>query len=383
MQQVTDALGTAKEAAPLASPFVASTRVGWGVALLRALDDRAKKLHPAYFAMVMSTGIVSIASWLVGYPTIAKTLLWLNLPLFGGLLAFSAFRIVRFPREFIADWGDHQRGVGFFTIVASTCVVGTQHVTLRGDLVLGRQLWWVGLALWGVCMYAIFTALTVRDAKPTLPNGINGGWLVAVVATQSVCVLGANVSTAFGESRALALFAMLVFWLSGGMLYIWTISLIFYRYTFFRFLPSDLMPPYWINMGAMAISTLAGTALIKNAEGSPLLVSLLPFLKGFTLWYWATATWWIPMLVILAVWRHAVKRFPISYDPLYWGAVFPLGMYTACTFQLATVVGVPQLTAIAQRFGLVAVAAWSLAFAGFLRRLLSVVVAVRQERAAS
>ena len=41
-------------------------------------------------------------------------------------------------------------------------------------------------------MYAIFTALTVRDAKPTLPNGINGGWLVAVVATQSLCVLGTN-----------------------------------------------------------------------------------------------------------------------------------------------------------------------------------------------
>ena len=45
-------------------------------------------------------------------------------------------------------------------------------------------------------------------------------------------------------------------WLWGGMLYIWMISLIFYRYTFFPFQPGDLTPPYWINMGAMAISTL-------------------------------------------------------------------------------------------------------------------------------
>jgi len=51
-------------------------------------------------------------------------------------------------------------------------------------------------------------------------------------------------------------------WLWGGMLYIWMISLIFYRYTFFKFSPGDLQPPYWINMGAMAISTLAGARLI-------------------------------------------------------------------------------------------------------------------------
>jgi hypothetical protein len=34
-----------------------------------------------------------------------------------------------------------------------------------------------------------------------------------------------------------------------------------YRYTFFKFSPGDLTPPYWINMGAMAISALAGSLL--------------------------------------------------------------------------------------------------------------------------
>jgi tellurite resistance protein TehA-like permease len=352
-----------------------------GAAIAHVTDERLKNLHPAYFAMVMSTGIVSIACQLLGYGTFAKVLLWLTLPLFAILIGLNLLRLVRFPRAFLADWSDHQRGVGFFTIVASTCVVGTQHVTLRSALGLGRGLWWVGLALWCGCMYAIFTALTVRDAKPTLPNGINGGWLVAVVATQSLCVLGTNISSTFGPHRVFALFVMLSFWLCGGMLYIWTISLIFYRYTFFRFLPSDLMPPYWINMGAMAISTLAGTTLIKHADASPLLVSLLPFLKGFTLWYWATATWWIPMLVILAVWRHAVKRFPVTYDPLYWGAVFPLGMYTACTFQVATVVGVPELTAVARRFVIVALIAWCLTFWGWLRRVASILSEVHRVRA--
>jgi len=62
----------------------------------------------------------------------------------------------------------------------------------------------------------------------------------------------------------------------------------------------DLAPPHWINMGAMAISTLAGSLLIVNAPDAP----LLPFIKGFTVLYWATGTWWIPMLVVLAIWRY-------------------------------------------------------------------------------
>src|SRR5690606_28129507 len=106
-------------------------------------------------------------------------------------------------------------------------------------------------------------------------------------------------------------FFSLILWLGGGMLYIWIISLIFYRYVFFKLSPADLSPPYWINMGAMAISTLAGTALIAGADESNLLQQILPFLKGFTLFFWATATWWIPMLVILGIWRHIAKRFPL------------------------------------------------------------------------
>ena len=49
------------------------------------------------------------------------------------------------------------------------------------------------------------------------------------------------------------------------MLYIWMIALIFYRFTFLPLTPGDLTPPYWINMGAMAISTLAGAALVAKA----------------------------------------------------------------------------------------------------------------------
>jgi tellurite resistance protein TehA-like permease len=331
------------------------------------LTEELRTLHPAYFALVMATGIVSIAAKLMGIPYVPLALLAVNVVAYVVLWVLTLLRLARYPRDVFADLIDHQRGVGFFTAVAATSVLGSQLVIVAKNETFGFALWFATLALWLLLIYAVFTALTVKETKPALDQGINGGWLVAVVATQSVSTL----ASILPASETL-LFVSLAFWLAGGMLYIWLISLIFYRYTFFRFAPSDLMPPYWINMGAMAISTLAGTLLLAKAPASPLLTSLRPFLLGFTILFWATATWWIPMLVILGVWRHVYKRFPLTYSPLYWGAVFPLGMYTVCTFRLANVTGIHLLDSIPRVFVVIALAAWAAAFFGLVRSVLRV-----------
>ena len=75
------------------------------------------------------------------------------------------------------------------------------------------------------------------------------------------------------------------------------------------------------------------------------------------------------MLVILGVWRHVYRRFPLRYDPLYWGAVFPLGMYTACTFRLAAVIDAPFLSIVPRTFLFVSLAAWTLTMIGMVRHL--------------
>jgi len=217
-----------------------------------------------------------------------------------------------------------------------------------------------------VLTYTIFTVITVKAEKPPLAEGINGGWLISVVAAQSVAVLGAQLAPQLGEPGVLFALAM---WLGGGMLYLWIISLIFYRYTFFPMSPSDLAPPYWINMGAAAISTLAGTMLVFAAPQSPVVEQILPFVRGLTLMWWATASWWIPMLLILGVWRHLIRKFPLRYDPLYWGAVFPLGMYTVCTFRLSRAIDAEYLVAIPRVFVFVALAAWALTAFGMVWQL--------------
>ncbi|MDD5324518.1 MAG: tellurite resistance/C4-dicarboxylate transporter family protein [Polaromonas sp.] len=338
-----------------------------GKRILAHLSD----MSPAYFGMAMATGIVSLAAHRLGMPGLALVLFQLNVAIYGALWLLTVLRMVYYPRHFFADMIDHLRGPGFFTMVAASSILGSEFVVLTASYRAGGALWGVALVLWIALTYTIFTAFTIKQKKPTLDKGISGGWLLAVVATQSIAVLSALLAAHIDQPYKLELnFFALSMWLWGGMLYIWMMSLIFYRYTFFLFSPDDLSPPYWINMGAMAISTLAGALLIINAPDAPFLLSLLPFLKGFTVFYWATGTWWIPMLLILALWRHLYKRFPLRYDPLYWGAVFPLGMYAASTHEMITALAFSFLGFLPPIFLYAALTAWIAAFSGFVFDLL-------------
>jgi len=341
--------------------------------LLGVLRDEVKGLSPAYFAMVMATGIVSIAAELSSMRLIAVALFVFNIAAYTVLWVMTLLRIVWYAPDVLQDLQDHRRSVGFFSAVAGTCVLGSQWIIVTESYGAATVLWGFGLALWVAITYAIFTILTVKRDKPTLSQGITGSWLLTVVAAPSIAVLSALLASHWDQPQRLeANFLALSMWLWGGMLYIWMISLIFYRYVFFTFSPDDLEPPYWINMGAMAISTLAGATLIGNSQDAWFLRSLHPFLEGFTIFFWATGTWWVPMLAILFVWRHVYRRFPLTYDPLYWGAVFPLGMYTVCTLEVADEMELGFLGFIPAAFIYIALTAWLLAFVGLGRRIIAI-----------
>lgn len=319
---------------------------------------------PANFAMVMSTGIVSVALHLLDYPIGARVLFLLNAALCAGLAALYLLRLIVFPKRFFGDFRSHGAGPGFLTVVAGVCILGNQFVLLGGDPATGEALFWIGSALWIAILWGVFYFVFTDEPKPPLGKGINGAWLVATVSTQAIVILGCILIDRTAWDREVAFFAFTALFLLGFMLYLLVITMIFYRFAFKGLEPEQLSPTYWINAGAVAITTLAGAELLSHPGASPLLMEFFPFIKGVTLMAWATATFWVPMLFLLGFWRHGVRKFPSSYTPEYWGMVFPLGMYTACTTMLAKALNLDFLMPLPEAFVAVALIAWFGVFCG-------------------
>lgn len=346
------------------TPAVSSPRPR-AIAVLRT---GAASLFPGYFALVMATGVVSIACQFMGLRPVALALIGVNWIAWPTLVVLTAIRATQFRPLLLRDLSDHQRAPGFFTLVAGTCVLGTQNVVVLGAREVGTALWWLGLILWFVIMYSFFTAVTVRRRKPSLARGINGAWLIAAVSTQAVVVLRGVIDTA-APPPMLVQFQVVAMFLIGCMLYLAIIPLIFYRLTFVAMNREDFTPPYWINMGAVAITALAGSVLILRGQTWPILGPLLPFLHGFTFFFWAVASWWIPFLLALFLWRYVWLKDRFTYDPTVWGMVFPLGMYTTSTFQFSHAMGYAFLEPLPHVLVFLALGAWSLGLLGLLRRI--------------
>jgi tellurite resistance protein TehA-like permease len=336
----------------------------------------AADLPPGVFSFVMATGIVSTAVHLLGWTATSHTLLVINVAGFALLVVLSVLRLAIAGDRVLADLGDHGKAPGFLTTVAGTCVLGSQFIVIVPAYRVALALWMFGAVLWVVLIYAFFLLLTVRQEKPTLGVGMNGTWMLLVVGTQAVSVLGTLLAPVAGVPPVRLLGATLCLFLLGCMFYLLLFSLIIYRFLFFSVEPADLTPPYWINMGAVAITTLSGSLLVLHADSWMLLREILPFLKGFTLFFWATATWWIPLLLLLGAWRHVVRRVPLRYNIQFWSMVFPIGMYTVATTRLSAALDWPALRVVLPGLGAVAFLAWLFTLLGLCQGMLR-----RRERA--
>lgn len=168
-----------------------------------------------------------------------------------------------------------------------------------------------------------------------------------------------HVASTTGEHGNAIFVLLIALWGIGLVLYGIFVAHFAYGISYMPVRPHDLTPALWVVMGAATISANAGCLLVQNGLQPDLLRAMRPFVDGASFTIWAWGTWWIPLLVMFGVWKHGVRRIPLTYTPMLWSIVFPLGMYAVATGRLSLADDYPPLRALSHSMAWVALGAWS------------------------
>jgi tellurite resistance protein TehA-like permease len=343
-------------------------------------------LPPSSFSIVMATGIVSVAMQeeqrgarsavelaSTVLTSVAAAALAVLATLYGARMLAAAARVR-------AELAHPSTGFDFFAFVAAVDVLGVRAAG-AGRPEIGRALWTIGALAWLVLLLALPLAMAAGSRAataaagspavaasavvPTRPrrrawSAASGNWLLPVVATQSLAVLAGMLARPGRAELEPLLLVALGCWLLGLALYVALLAGIVVRAlasppTGMRFTPDD-----WIIMGALAISTLAATQLLRAGPGDRLLRPVRPVLTHATGVTWALASAAIVPLAALHLRRLLRDRAARRYQTRWWAGVFPLGMYSVATHQLAVTLHWRRLEPVAGSAAWIALTAWTL-----------------------
>ena len=324
-------------------------------------------LFPGYFALVLATGIIAIGAEQQNLRLLANLLFGIAALAFLVLFIMTLLRLLLYPKLLFSDLTHHSLGFSFLTLVAAINVLGGCAADIQKWWTVAEFCWGFGLLLLVMLIYSSLFGVILRSEKPPMGTGINGTWFLLTVSLESVAVLGGTLLGHTGPNEGIELVTASAFTL-GIVLYLVVVTMLFQRWSFSVLDPEDAQPPSWIAAGAASIMVLAGSTMLGTRELIPRFESLAPFLEGMIMLAWATATFWLPVLVGIGIWRHLIRRVPFSYDPSYWALVFPLGMYGVATYKMISVLDLESIWVVPQAALIVSLVAWVVVFTGMLRQ---------------
>lgn len=310
---------------------------------------------PDVFAVVMATGILSIAADSHSYQWISDTLGVLATL---GLLALVALVL---GTQAVREWDltDPDVTLRLFTFVAACAVLDSR---LAGISWVVLSLGVIALASWLVLL-----ALSARNmwAHRWVPlrDRARGAWELASVGTSGLAIVATQVARHTPQH-----------WVFGVAVPAWALGLAVYGLMTWLILwrtveerPDGSAPDSWILMGGLAIATLAGDSIHALAPGW-----LAPTVKGVTVLTWVAATLWIPPLVYFGLRRIIRRPATLRFAGVWWAMVFPLGMYSVATDAMAIELGQRSLSTVSLGFFWVAMSTWVFVTVAGLLRLVNI-----------
>lgn len=311
-------------------------RIGPGPA-----ESRGDLIAPGSGAVVMGTGIVSIALATDGYPGFSRALLGLAVVAWLVLLAVALWRLVRDRPRFLGE----ARSLAGLTGVAATAVLASRLVVVG----------WSGPAIALLIIAAVSWAILMTLLLPQLPQRASGQIFMLTVAAESLASLAA--SLAAGER---------VVWLVYPAVVLAALGLAAYPFALLRFSVSELVEgrgDQWVAGGSLAISSLALAELASAAGTLSAPPGAGPVLRNVALAVWVvSALWVVPLLAT------EITEPRLHYAVQRWATVFPLGMYCASAFSVSALADLGGLNSFARVWIWLAVVAWAAVAGGMIRR---------------
>lgn len=335
---------------------------------MKRLEAMVEGLTPGYFAAVMASGIISLGLLLVGLDGLSQALLVVTIAAYVTLCILNLWRFIRFRHAMASDFRDPKRAFGFFTFVAGTNVVGAR-LAADGWFEVTSALLAVSVAVWLILGYVIpWSAVLGQEQRPVVALA-NGTWFIWVVASQSVAVSAATLEVWVDAGHQYLAILAIFSWSVGVFLYAASGMIVTLRIMLYPLDPREFDPPYWVSMGAVAITVVAGARIVEM-DSAPMVDATRGLVAGASVVFWAFATWLIPVLLGVGVWRHWFRKVPLRYEPTLWSMIFPLGMYAVAGIYLGRADRLPVVEWIGSRWLWVAGLAWVAVFVAMVQSLL-------------
>lgn len=309
-------------------------------------SDVIRYFHPGWFASVMGTGILAVAtSHTVPFVPVVKGLavgLWaFNTLLCLVLLVLWVARWLFFFNEAWADLSHPTRGpfystlpIGLLVLGVDFSAIGRQVIGAELAIPIAQGLWIAGTLLaffFGVLIpFKWFTA-------PSLPiEQTNGGWFMPPVANIVVPASAAPLIATWGSPELCYLMCLVAFAFLGiGFFLFLIVGVLLIGRLIYHPLPhAHLAPTLWIGLGPIGVGSLALVRLSTTA--SPIFGEHISeaqmFLRLASLSLWGFGVWWL--ITAIALTLHYLRE-PFPFAMSWWAFTFPLGAYTVATYLLA------------------------------------------------
>jgi tellurite resistance protein TehA-like permease len=298
-------------------------------------------IPPASGAVVMGTGIVSVALLLDGRHTLSTILLILDASIWLALAVLLPARAARDGQRFAVDL----RHPTALTSIAGTAVLGTR-LTLAGWDWAGAGLLILATGIW----LGLVPHVLRHWQTPTI-----GASFILTVATESLALLAATL--AFSQRAAWLLYAALAPFCLGLGFYVFVLR----RFQFRQVVVG--MGDHWVTGGAMAISTVAAGRIALAAHRTGTLWHGHGPVETISLVLWCLTMAWLPALVLAEFLRPR-----LSYNVRRWSTVFPVGMYAVCSFVVGPITSTRGITEFARVWVWIALAVWLIVFTAMISR---------------